>query len=183
MAEVGCSLCREGNEGFSASGMSMGGDAASPAVCTRAAIQSRKHIGKIAAERSCEPPGAFPKRSASDRLNAPREFPVPASARDAPSARHRSGHIAVRQNRQTALLQQPLQPLLKRRRHGRRQLAVCDPQWLLSSLLRFSSHRPARSLRTVAVDRVTKFFFRNPDFHHGLLSPAVSLRGSPLPLR
>src|SRR3989442_14539449 len=42
-------------------------------------------------------------------------------------------------------------------RHRPRQLAVRNPKWLLSQLFPSSSHRHARSLRTIAVDCVTNF--------------------------
>src|SRR5438876_532741 len=66
-------------------------------------------------------------------------------------------HVLVK----AALLQQPVQLLVERMPHRPRQLRVRDPQFLLSSLLLFSTHSHAQILRISAVDH-TIFFLKEP---------------------
>src|SRR5438445_9320456 len=49
-----------------------------------------------------------------------------------------------------------------------RQVCLCDPNRLLSSLPRFSAHCHARSLLPTVVNHST-IYDENPDLHHGLL--------------
>src|SRR5438093_13599781 len=53
-------------------------------------------------------------------------------------------------------------------RHRPRQVCLCDPNRLLSSLPRFSAHCHARSLLPTVVNHST-IYDENPDLHHGLL--------------
>src|SRR5438477_12712138 len=48
------------------------------------------------------------------------------------------------------------------------KVCLCDPNRLLSSLLRFSAHCHARSLLPTVVNHST-IYDENPDLHHGLL--------------
>src|SRR5438552_13637438 len=86
-------------------------------------------------------------------------------------------HVLVK----AALLQQPVQLLVERMPHRPRQLRVRDPQFLLSSLLLFSTHSHAQILRISAVDH-TIFFLKEPR-----LSPRTARKsnvsGLPSPLR
>src|SRR5712692_600575 len=66
-------------------------------------------------------------------------------------------HVLVK----TALLQQPVQLLVERMPHRPRQIRVCDPKFLLASLLLSSAHSHARILRISAVD-LTSFFLKEP---------------------
>src|SRR2546427_2995908 len=75
-------------------------------------------------------------------------------------------HVLVK----AALLQQPVQLLVERMPHRPRQLRVRDPQFLLSSLLLFSTHSHAQILRISAVDH-TIFFLKEPR-----LSPRTASR-------
>src|SRR6266700_257193 len=62
------------NESSGAGSMNVGSSASSPAIRIRTAIQSRNHLSKLSAERSCRPRGVpFPSccRITSDRLSAP----------------------------------------------------------------------------------------------------------------
>src|SRR5437016_12778903 len=76
-------------------------------------------------------------------------------------------HVLVK----AALLQQPVQLLVERMPHRPRQLRVRDPQFLLSSLLLFSTHSHAQILRISAVDH-TIFFLKEPR-----LSPRTARSG------
>src|SRR5437899_12152919 len=53
-------------------------------------------------------------------------------------------------------------------RYRPRQVCLCDPNRLLSSLPRFSAHCHARSLLPTVVNHST-IYDENPDLHHGLL--------------
>src|SRR5437660_9292761 len=55
-------------------------------------------------------------------------------------------------------------------RYRPRQVCLCDPNRLLSSLPRFSAHCHARSLLPTVVNHST-IYDENPDLHHGLLDP------------
>src|SRR2546425_10942782 len=57
-------------------------------------------------------------------------------------------------------------------RYRPRQVCLCDPNRLLSSLPRFSAHCHARSLLPTVVNHST-IYDENPDLHHGLLGPAA----------
>src|SRR5438552_19155171 len=54
-------------------------------------------------------------------------------------------------------------------RYRPRQVCLCDPNRLLSSLPRFSAHCHARSLLPTVVKHST-IYDENPDLHHGLLA-------------
>src|SRR5437867_6037296 len=56
-------------------------------------------------------------------------------------------------------------------RYRPRQVCLCDPNRLLSSLPRFSAHCHARSLLPTVVNHST-IYDENPDLHHGLLGYA-----------
>src|SRR5207253_9723826 len=75
-------------------------------------------------------------------------------------------HVLVK----AALLRQPVQLLVERMPLRPRQLRVRDPQFLLSSLLLFSTHSHAQILRISAVDH-TIFFLKEPR-----LSPRTARR-------
>src|SRR5438874_1621659 len=68
-----------------------------------------------------------------------------------------------------ALFQQSVQLFVKRMRYRPRQVCLCDPNRLLSSLPRFSAHCHARSLLPTVVNHST-IYDENPDLHHGLLA-------------
>src|SRR5437868_9145252 len=74
-----------------------------------------------------------------------------------------------------ALFQQSVQLFVKRMRYRPRQVCLCDPNRLLSSLPRFSAHCHARSLLPTVVNHST-IYDENPDLHHGLLGPAPEER-------
>src|SRR5437879_12757412 len=67
-----------------------------------------------------------------------------------------------------ALFQQSVQLFVKRMRYRPRQVCLCDPNRLLSSLPRFSARCHARSLLPTVVNHST-IYDENPDLHHGLL--------------
>src|SRR5438309_6984595 len=71
-----------------------------------------------------------------------------------------------------ALFQQSVQLFVKRMRYRPRQVCLCDPNRLLSSLPRFSAHCHARSLLPTVVNHST-IYDENPDLHHGLLAPGI----------
>src|SRR5439155_18209571 len=54
-------------------------------------------------------------------------------------------------------------------RYRPRQVCLCDPNRLLSSLPRFSAHCHARSLLPTVVNHST-IYDENPDLHHGLIA-------------
>src|SRR2546428_9864445 len=58
-------------------------------------------------------------------------------------------------------------------RYRPRQVCLCDPNRLLSSLPRFSAHCHARSLLPTVVNHST-IYDENPDLHHGLLGIAFA---------
>src|SRR6059058_3726463 len=59
-------------------------------------------------------------------------------------------------------------------RYRPRQVCLCDPNRLLSSLPRFSAHCHARSLLPTVVNHST-IYDENPDLHHGLLAEVFEL--------
>src|SRR5438552_14877527 len=61
-------------------------------------------------------------------------------------------------------------------RYRPRQVCLCDPNRLLSSLPRFSAHCHARSLLPTVVNHST-IYDENPDLHHGLLGVFRGIRG------
>src|SRR5437667_12598499 len=61
-------------------------------------------------------------------------------------------------------------------RYRPRQVCLCDPNRLLSSLPRFSAHCHARSLLPTVVNHST-IYDENPDLHHGLLGRDGSYSG------
>src|SRR5438552_11517827 len=71
-----------------------------------------------------------------------------------------------------ALFQQSVQLFVKRMRYRPRQVCLCDPNRLLSSLPRFSAHCHARSLLPTVVNHST-IYDENPDLHHGLLGAEI----------
>src|SRR5947208_1623859 len=77
-------------------------------------------------------------------------------------------HVLVK----AALLQQPVQLLVERMPHRPRQLRVRDPQFLLSSLLLFSTHSHAQILRISAVDH-TIFFSQGTQTSPRTASPVT----------
>src|SRR5947207_6959646 len=60
-------------------------------------------------------------------------------------------------------------------RYRPRQVCLCDPNRLLSSLPRFSAHCHARSLLPTVVNHST-IYDENPDLHHGLLGTGPMAR-------
>src|SRR5438132_6477406 len=58
-------------------------------------------------------------------------------------------------------------------RYRPRQVCLCDPNRLLSSLPRFSAHCHARSLLPTVVNHST-IYDENPDLHHGLIASALA---------
>src|SRR5437879_2138791 len=96
------------------------------------------------------------------------EVPPRRQTRPPHSLRVEPGALLFHPFVKAALFQQSVQLFVKRMRYRPRQVCLCDPNRLLSSLPRFSAHCHARSLLPTVVNHST-IYDENPDLHHGLL--------------
>src|SRR5439155_9229652 len=104
------------------------------------------------------------------------EVPPRRQTRPPHSLRVEPGALLFHPFVKAALFQQSVQLFVKRMRYRPRQVCLCDPNRLLSSLPRFSAHCHARSLLPTVVNHST-IYDENPDLHHGLLGK-ITIRGS-----
>src|SRR5205807_10577682 len=101
------------------------------------------------------------------------EVPPRRQTRPPHSLRVEPGALLFHPFVKAALFQQSVQLFVKRMRYRPRQVCLCDPNRLLSSLPRFSAHCHARSLLPTVVNHST-IYNENPDLHHGLLEVGSS---------
>src|SRR5437762_2511407 len=110
------------------------------------------------------------------------EVPPRRQTRPPHSLRVEPGALLFHPFVKAALFQQSVQLFVKRMRYRPRQVCLCDPNRLLSSLPRFSAHCHARSLLPTVVNHST-IYDENPDLHHGLLERARKAGRVPGPKR